>query len=181
MHVLPKKPRRFTPAQGATICALGLVVGLGAWQVALVVQPLLLQLLLFVFAWFALWFFPHDLAHHIVGKIVGIRFQYYYLGKSPIRKLKLPLVSQVMRMLPVLGLKIDKGSLANVSSRARRWMHASGAIASMTIPWIIVPSSLTVKPYWVGIFITLLVSGYVLFTIYFSFKTSDLYRARTSG
>lgn len=178
---MARKYRRFSPAQGATICIVGLLLGAVAWQLAtaLTQYGLLLQVLLLLFAWFSFWFFVHDLTHHIVGKVGGIRFQYYFLGRSAVRKLRLPLVSRVMERVPVLVLKVDRGSFAKASPRARRWMHASGALASMILPWIIVPSSFMIRPLWVGILFTLLVLGNVLFTLYFSPKTGDIYRART--
>ncbi len=135
--------------------------------------------MLLVFAWFCLWFFIHDLTHHIVGRLSGIRFQYYFLGRSSIRKLKLPIISSLMEHIPVLVLKIERESFKRASPGARRWMHASGAFASMVLPWIIVPSGFTVGPYWVGTLLALLVIGNVLFTLYFSPKTGDIHRART--
>ncbi len=178
---MKRKPRRFTPTTGAAICTLGLVLGFVAWQLAIRIQPLIPQILLLLFAWFALWFFSHDLTHHVVGKIGGISFEYYFLGRSAIRKLKLPLVPKLMNRIPVLVLKIDRSSLERASSRARKWMHASGAVVSMLLPWVIVPSIFAVTPYWVGASITLLILGNTLFTMYFSPKTGDLYRARLSG
>jgi len=177
---LAKKHRRFTPAQGAAFCATGLVLGLLAWQMAVVSTqyPLLLRVPLLLFAWFSFWFFIHDLMHHAVGKMFGIRFQYYFLGRSAIRKLNLPLVSSLMRRVPVFVLKVDRSSLSGASPRKRRWMYASGAVASMGLPWIIVPSSFSLGPYWVGVFFVMLVLGNTLFTLYFSPKTGDLYRAK---
>ncbi len=157
------------------------MLGLLAWQVAIRIETLAVQISLMLFALFALWFFTHDLTHHIVGKIGGINFEYYFLGRSAIRKLKLPLVSELTNRIPVLVLKIERSSLASASPNARRWMHASGALVSMFLPWILVPSTFAVMPYWVSVFITLLILGNILFTMYFSPKTGDLYRARLSG
>jgi len=178
---LAGKYRRFTLAQGATICVVGLALGALAWQLGVVSTqyPLFLRFLLFLFAWFSFWFFIHDLTHHAVGKMFGIRFQYYFLGRSAIRKLKLPLVSGLMDKVPVFVLKVDGSSLRGVSPRRRRWMYASGAMASMDLPWIIVPSSFSLGPYWVGVFFLMLVFGNELFTLYFSPKTGDLYRAKS--
>jgi hypothetical protein len=111
--------------------------------------------------------------------MLGIRFQHYFLGRSAIRKLKLPLVSGLMEKVPVFVLKVDRSSLRGVSPRRRRWMYASGAMASMGLPWIIVPSSFSLGPYWVGVFFLMLVLGNELFTLYFSPKTGDLYRAKS--
>jgi hypothetical protein len=151
-----------------------------AWQLAVILtqQPLLLRILLLFLAWFSLWFFTHDLTHHLIGKITRIKFEYYFFGRSAIRKLNLPLVSGLMEKVPVFVLKINQDSLHASSPKARRWMYASGAIASMALPWIIVPSSFMFGSYWVGVLFAVLVFGNVLFTLYFSPKTGDLYRAK---
>ena len=47
----------------------------------------------------------------------------------------------------------------------------------MLLPWIIIPSSFAVGPL-VGVLFILLVLGNDIFTLYFSPKTGDLYRAR---
>ena len=133
---------------------------------------------LLLFSWFSFWFFIHDLTHHVVGILGGIRFQYYFLGRSAIRKLRLPLISRIMEQIPVLILKVDKPSLAKASPKARRWMYASGALASMILPLVILPSGFSIGPVWVGALFTLLVLSNDLFTLYFSPKTGDLYRAR---
>jgi len=165
------------PAAGAAISVLGLMIGAAAWQLAPFQASLIVRVLFLLVAWFTFWFFIHDLTHHVVGTLGGIRFQYYYLGRSAIRKLKLPLLSRTMEHIPVLVLKIDKDSLNRTSPKARRWMFASGAVASMTLPWVILPSSFGIGPFWVGVFFTTLVLGNTLFTLYFSPKTGDLHRA----
>ena len=136
-----------------------------------------MRALLLLFSWFAFWFFIHDLTHHIVGKLGGIRFQYYFLGRSAIRKLRLPLISRAMEKIPVLVIKVDRSSLAGASPKAKRWMYASGALASMLLPWIIIPSSFAIGPL-VGVLFILLVLGNDIVTLYFSPKTGDLYLAR---
>ncbi len=163
--------------QGAGLSVGGLGAGLLTWLLAASDYPLFIRLLLLLFAWFALWFFSHDLAHHVVGRLGGIRFRYYFLGRSAIRKLKLPLVPRLMGKIPVLVLKIDPTSMTQASVRSRRWMHASGAIVSMSLPWLIIPESFALGLVW-GLLFVALVLGNDIFTLYFSPKTGDLFRAR---
>ncbi len=138
------------------------------------------RILLLLCTWFTLWFFSHDLTHHITGSIVGIKFQYYFLGRSAITKLKLPLIPRLMEHVPVLVLKIDKASLSKVSVTARRWMHASGTIVSTVLPLLVLPTSYSLGPVWVGVLFTLLFVGNGLFTLYFSPKSGDIFRAKTA-
>jgi hypothetical protein len=63
----------------------------------------------------------HDLAHWVVGRMVGIRFTAYFLKK--------PLLTP--------GLKIDYASYLRTSPGARAWMHASGAIVSKIAPFAV--------------------------------------------
>ncbi len=174
---MARKYRRLSPAQGASLSTVGLGSGLFAWQLAANEYPLPLRILLLLFAWFTLCFFSHDLAHHIVGSLGGIRFRYYFLGRSAIRKLKLPLLPRLMNNIPVLVLKIDPKSMAQASARARKRMHASGAIVSMSLPWLIIPESFAIGPIW-GLLFIAFVLGNDIFTLYFSPKTGDLFRAR---
>src|SRR5712692_8079304 len=174
---MARKYRRLSLAQGAELSIGGLGAGLVAWQLASNEYPISIRILLLLFAWFTLWFFSHDLTHHIMGSLVGIRFRYYFLGRSAIRKLKLPLLPRLMNKIPVLVLKIDSKSMAQATVRARKWMHASGAIVSISLPWIIIPESFSLGTIW-GLLFVALVLGNDIFTLYFSPKTGDLFRAR---
>ncbi len=176
---MARKYPRLTLAQGASLSVIGLSLGIVAWLAALDPSLLLsVRILLLLFTWFTLWFFSHDLTHHITGSIVGIKFQYYFLGRSAIIKLALPLIPRLMEHVPVLVLKIDKVSLGKASVAARRWMHASGAIVSMVAPVLILPTIYSTGPIWVGALFTSLVVGNGLFTLYFSPKSGDLFRAK---
>ena len=136
-----------------------------------------LDILFLLAAWFCLWFFSHDLAHHIVGRIVGISFRYYFLGRSAITKLNLPIVSSLLTVVPVLGLKIDKSGLNSISQNKVRAMYASGAVSSMLLPWVVVPTGYAISlP--AGILLTILTIANDVFTLYFSPRVGDLHHAR---
>ena len=169
--------RRLSLAQGASLSVFGLLVGLALLIVAPRVRLFPLNALLVLVAWFCLWFFSHDLAHHIVGRITGVGFRYYFLGPSAITKLDLPIASNLLRLVPVLGLKIDESSLNSISPNRVRAMYASGALFSMFLPWLVVPTSFAVG-LTVGIFLTLLTVANDVFTLYFSPQVGDLHHAR---
>ncbi len=99
----------------------GLGLGIIAWLAAL--DPsfqLSVRITLLLFTWFTLWFFSHDLTHHVVGTLVGVRFQYYFLGRSAITRLKLPLISRLMGYVPVLVLKNRQSLTAQGLSRVSK-------------------------------------------------------------
>ena len=152
-------------------------MGLALLIVASRIRLFPLDALFILVAWFCLWFFSHDLAHHIVGRVVGVSFRYYFLGRSAITKMSLPIVSNLLRVVPVLGLKIDRSSLKAVSPNRARAMYASGALFSMFLPWVVIPTGYIVSlP--VGILLTVLTVGNDVFTLYFSPRVGDLHHAR---
>ena len=48
----------------------------------------------------------------------------------------------------------------------------------MAMPVLILPTAYTTGPVWVGVLFTIMVVGSAVFTLYFSPKSGDLYRAR---
>jgi hypothetical protein len=169
--------RRLSLAQGASLCIFGVLVGLALIVVVPHFRLFPVDALLVLVAWFCLWFFSHDLAHHIVGRVVGVGFRYYFLGQSTITKLSLPIASNLLKVVPVLGLKIDRSSLKSVSPNRARAMYASGTVFSMFLPWVVIPTGYMISlP--VGILLTLLTVGNDVFTLYFSPQVGDLHHAR---
>ncbi len=79
-----------------------------------------------------LWFFTHDLAHYVVGRVLGIRFSHYYLGLSNV--VRLSIVPKQLKTLPVvLGIKIDKRN-SKASPLGYAAMYSAGPLASMLTP-----------------------------------------------
>lgn len=77
----------------------------------------------------------HGLAHLLVGWSVGMRFTSWFIGK----------ISQ-----PQPGVKIDYSTYLRTPPRSRAWMHASGAIVTKAIPFLMVPAAIAADlPTWV--------------------------------
>jgi hypothetical protein len=64
----------------------------------------------------------HDPAHWLVGRLVGMRFVWYFLDGP-------------LRIQP--GIKVDYASYLRASPGARAWMHASGALVSKAAPFAV--------------------------------------------
>jgi len=169
--------RRLSLAQGLSLCVFGVMVGLALPIVTPHIRLFPVNALLVLVAWFCLWFFSHDLAHHIVGRILGVTFRYYFIGRSAIIRLGLPVISELMRVVPVLGLEIDKPSLSSIPASRVRAMYGSGVVSSMLLPWLAIPVGFTISlPF--GILITLLTLANDVFTLYFTVQVGDLHHAR---
>lgn len=87
----------------------------------------------------------HGLAHLVVGRLFGIRFTGWFIGK----------ISQ-----PQPGVKTDYSSYLRVDARKRAWMHAAGALTTKAIPFLMVGAALAAGvPGWAVV--ALLVIGVV--------------------
>lgn len=69
----------------------------------------------------------HTLGHWVVGTLVGIRFTHAFI---------------VPPKRPQPGFKIDYASYLRTPARARAWMHASGAIVTKLLPFVLIPFAL---------------------------------------
>ena len=101
----------------------------------------------------------HSLAHLIVGSVFGIRFTKWFVAK----------ISQ-----PQPGIKIDYASYLRVTPSRRAWMHASGAIVTKAIPFLMIPAAIAAGlPDWV--WWVLLVAGLamILTDVVWSTRASD--------
>jgi hypothetical protein len=64
----------------------------------------------------------HDPAHWLVGRLLGIRFTWYFFDGP-------------LRIQP--GIKLDYATYLRASPGARAWMHASGAVVSKVAPFAV--------------------------------------------
>lgn len=126
---------------------------------------------LLLISWIFLWYFTHCLAHYIVGRLFGIEFLYYYIGKSAILKLKIP-IFEPFKFVPVLGLKIKTESLKRISKKKVAIFYSSGALSSMFLPAITLFFADSAF-----LFLLFLTIFNIFFTFIFSFKVGDLMKA----
>ena len=106
----------------------------------------------------------HTLTHWLVGESFGIRFTHVFLGGPP---------------PPRPGMKTDYATYLRASPRARAVMHASGAIVTKLVPFVLLRSSLQLYDKWPWLTWILLTVGVVQIAtdILFSTKTSDWKKA----
>ncbi len=101
----------------------------------------------------------HPLAHLVAGQVVGIGFTHVYAGFGG---------------LPQPGVKIDYASYLRTPARQRAWMHASGAVVTKLIPFLLVPAAVAADlPGWVVWALVALGVVQVLMDIVWSVKASD--------
>jgi hypothetical protein len=149
---------------GNLLLALGAIAGAVAVWLATRTTSEIVAGLALVFAgavWSVTW---HDLAHWLVGRMVGIRFSSYFLsGPFP----------------PRPGLKTQYETYLRAGPVARAWMHASGAIATKLAPFAAVAFwSATVAPAWAAWALIGLGVLQIATDILFSVRRSDWKRVR---
>jgi len=106
----------------------------------------------------------HDLAHWLVGRLLGIRFSAYFVGGS---------------FPPRPGLKTDYASYLRADASSRAGMHASGAIATKLAPFVALafwPG--TAAPWWAAAALVLLGVVQIATDVRFSVRSSDWKRVR---
>jgi hypothetical protein len=101
----------------------------------------------------------HGLAHLVVGWSVGMRFTSWFIGK----------ISQ-----PQPGVKIDYSTYLRTAPRKRAWMHASGALVTKAIPFLLIPAAFAAGlPVWVVWVLLAAGVGQIITDIAWSTRSSD--------
>lgn len=101
----------------------------------------------------------HSLAHFVVGRLLGIRFSYWFVGE----------VKQ-----PQPGVKIDYSSYLRTGANRRAWMHASGAIVTKTIPFLLIGAAVAAGlPTWAPWALAGLGVAMLLTDVFWSTNSSD--------
>ena len=101
----------------------------------------------------------HGLGHLVVGRLSGMRFTHWFIG--------------TVRM-PQPGVKVDYATYLRAPASSRAWMHASGAIVTKAIPFLMIGAAWGMEaPWWA--WAALLVIGAVTIAtdVLWSTKSSD--------
>lgn len=101
----------------------------------------------------------HGLGHLVVGFIGGIHFYAWFIGAGR----------------PQPGVKTDYATYLRATPRARAWMHASGAIVTKLIPFVLIPVAMALSdiPTWVTWALLALGVVQILTDVLWSTKSSD--------
>ncbi|MCS6784862.1 MAG: hypothetical protein NZ581_06680 [Candidatus Caldarchaeum sp.] len=170
-----KDPFKISTAAGNLISLVG---SAAAYALILLTPPLFpgSRLIVGVVAFALLWFFTHDLAHFVVGRIAGIRFSNYYIGLSNI--VRLPILPKQFKTLPIaLGIKIDRQA-SKATPRGYAAMYAAGPLASMLFPLTIPIIILNNNPAsTAGLLLLLFAVANIIFTSIFSPKAGCFAKA----
>jgi hypothetical protein len=101
----------------------------------------------------------HGLGHLVIGWMAGIRFSYWFVGE--IRR-------------PQPGVKVDYSSYLRAKPSRRAWMHASGAIVTKLIPFLLIGAAIAADlGVWVAWVLAGLGTATIVTDVVWSTKASD--------
>lgn len=101
----------------------------------------------------------HGLGHLIVGLRSGMRFTHWFVGT--LRR-------------PQPGVKIDYASYLRTPAASRAWMHASGAIVTKAVPFLLLGAAWGMDaPGWAWAVMLLVGVGQIVTDVLWSTKSSD--------
>jgi len=118
-------PRLATPLLVVIVLvsALLLVYAGATSDVAIQVLAMLVSMALVFYA-------SHPLGHFVMALAYGVRTEYFFVGRSDFRKLKLRPMSLIGGLMPTIGTKLNKDQLASLSPRKRGYVFGAGVIYS---------------------------------------------------
>ncbi len=101
----------------------------------------------------------HGLGHLVAGRSLGMRFTHWFVG--------------TIRM-PQPGVKVDYATYLRTQAASRAWMHASGAIVTKAIPFLLLGAAWGMEaPWWAWVALLLIGAGTIATDVLWSTKSSD--------
>lgn len=150
---------RVPAAAGTAILAGASAAGVAALVLAEGIDNRFVRSVVFLGALGALEVGTHSLAHWAVGRAMGMRFTYYFLGGPP---------------PPRPGAKLDYATYLRVPPAQRAVMHASGAVVTKILPFALIPAARSLDlPAWVTWLLVVIGIGQIVTDFLLSTKSSD--------
>lgn len=137
----------------ATVIAVGLV----GWAYSLTGFAAVVA---FYVGFGALLVTTHGLGHLLVGRLMGIKFGYWFLGPP-----SFPLKG---------GVKIDYSTYLRAPAASRAWMHAAGAITTKLVPFALTGAAFAADlPAWAAWVVPAIGVAAIFMDVLWSTKRSD--------
>lgn len=170
---------RLSIAVGNAVQMGGIMAAYLALLVARSTSSILVSIAGMVLAWLLLYFSSHAIMHWLVGRLVGIRFQFYTVGGTGNPKGWPPGVRWVFMHLPFLGVQTEKVSMDLASPVAKALMWSAGVTGSAIIPTLAAFYAWIAKVPWSGWFCVFAI-GWALGTLSSNWRSStgDYSKAR---
>jgi hypothetical protein len=90
----------------------------------------LLQALTMLVSMGLVFYSSHPLGHFFTARAFGVGTDYFFVGRSDFRKLRLKPMSLVGGLMPTIGTKLKRGELTKLPPRKRGYVFGAGVIVS---------------------------------------------------
>ncbi len=90
----------------------------------------LLQTIALLVSMGLLFYSSHPLGHYFVARMFGVPVDYFFLGKSDFRKLKMRPMSTIGNYLPTIGTKLNRTRLESLAPSEKGYVFGAGVILS---------------------------------------------------
>ena len=117
----------------ASVLTLGVIVSLLTLAYARTSSSSVIQLVVVLLSMGLMFYSSHPLGHFFTARAYGVGTEYFFLGKSDFRKLKLKPVSGLGAMMPTIGTRLERGQLTSLAPRKRGYIFGSGVIFSVAL------------------------------------------------
>ncbi len=97
----------------------------------------LFQAVLFILGMALLWYVSHSLSHYASAKVYRVNTEYFYVGRSELRKVKSPFSTLFAKYLVTLGTKLDAKKFSVLPHSPRAVIMGSGAIVSTILSLLV--------------------------------------------
>lgn len=127
-----RKPRQVLSIfMGNLIQSVG--IGLGCVFLWISAQPnsLLLRNTAMTGGYLLIYFTSHSSAHYVVGRLGGIKFTHYSIGRSAHASSYPPVIRQIFVRLPFFAVQTDRESLRSARPMARAFMFGAGIVGTV--------------------------------------------------
>jgi hypothetical protein len=124
--------RRVSPAIASSLLLVVLLVSALLLVYAGTLSNAAIQALAMLVSMVLVFYAGHPLGHFVTAAAYGVRTEYFFVGRSDFRKLKLKPMSLVGGLMPTIGTKLNKDQLASLPPRRRGYVFGAGVIYSNT-------------------------------------------------
>ena len=125
---------RLSIVAGNVVQAGGILAACVALRISRSAGPTATAVTAMLVAWVLLYFCAHAIAHWLVGRAVGIRFQFYTVGGTGNPEGWPPGLRWIFEHLPFFGVQTEKISMQNARPAAKALMWSAGVTSSAVIP-----------------------------------------------
>lgn len=80
-----------------------------------------------------LFYSSHPLGHYFVARIFGVHVDYFFVGKSDFRKLKMKPMRTIGNTLPTIGTRLNRSRLESLAPHQKGYIFGSGVILSSAL------------------------------------------------